>query len=211
MTAVTALSPRPRTLADTLPGAATRDTILVVGFALLTALAAQISIPLGFTPVPITKKTFAVLLAGGALRAQRAASASQFLYIALGAIGLPFYADGQGGWDVATGSTAGYLVGFVIAAGLVGLLAERGNAGGWRTAIPTFVVGMGGDLRLRGVVVGTAARPACCSLPDNEPSVWEFGVEPFLIGDVLKAGLAGLLLPAAWKVRTIVEGDRPER
>jgi len=45
----------------------------------------------------------------------------------------------------------------------------------------------------------------------HAPSAWEYGVEPFLIGDVLKAALAGLLLPAAWKMRTIVEGDRPER
>jgi biotin transport system substrate-specific component len=209
MTAATALSPHPRTLADTLPGDATRDAILVVGFALLTALAAQISIPLGFTPVPITGQTFAVLLAGGALGATRGA-ASQFLYIALGAIGFPFYADGQGGWDVATGSTAGYLVGFVIAAGVVGLLAERGNDRRVRTAIPTFAVGM--------LVIYTfgalwLAQQLDLPLfaPDNEPSAWEYGVEPFLLGDLLKAGLAGLLLPAAWKVRTIVEGDRPER
>ena len=209
MTAATALSPRPRTLADTLPGDTTRDAILVVGFALLTALAAQISIPLGFTPVPITGQTFAVLLAGGTLGATRGA-ASQFLYIALGAIGLPFYADGRGGWDVATGSTAGYLVGFVIAAGLVGLLAERGNDRRVRTAIPTFALGM--------LVIYTfgalwLAQQLDLPLfaPDNQPSAWEYGVEPFLIGDVLKAALAGLLLPAAWKMRTIVEGDRRER
>ena len=67
-------------------------------------------------PVPITGQTFAVLLAGGTLGAWRGAS-SQLLYVALGAIGLPFYADGDGGWTAATGATGGYLVGFVVAAG----------------------------------------------------------------------------------------------
>ena len=87
---------RPSTLADIIPRTRVRDGVFVVGFALLTAGAAQIVIPLGFTPVPITGQTFAVLLAGGVLGASRGA-ASQILYVALGAIGLPFYAGGTGG------------------------------------------------------------------------------------------------------------------
>ena len=111
MTAITAL-PQRVTLLDIIPRSRVRDVVAVFGFALATAGAAQISIPLGFTPVPITGQTFAVLLAGGALGANRGAI-SQFLYLFMGAVGLPFYADGASGWDVATGSTAGYLFGYL--------------------------------------------------------------------------------------------------
>ena len=114
----------PSTLADIIPRTRVRDGVFVVGFALLTAGAAPIVIPLGFTPVPITGQTFAVLLAGGVLGAFRGA-ASQILYVALGAIGLPFYAGGTGGWEVVTEATADYLVGFVVAAFVIGALAER--------------------------------------------------------------------------------------
>jgi len=114
----------PSTLADTIPRTRVRDGVFVVGFALLTAGAAQIVIPLGFTPVPITGQTFAVLLAGGVLGAFRGA-ASQILYVALGAIGLPFYSGGTGGWEVVTEATADYLVGLVVAAFVIGALAER--------------------------------------------------------------------------------------
>ena len=86
---------QPRVLADALaPGllsnSKVRDAVAIVTFALLTAAAAQISIPLGFTPVPLTGQTFAVLLAGGVLGANRGAT-SQLLYVAMGAVGLPFF------------------------------------------------------------------------------------------------------------------------
>jgi biotin transport system substrate-specific component len=201
------VGPRRKTLADTLPGAATRDAVLIIGFALLTAGAAQISIPLAFTPVPLTGQTFAVLLAGGTLGASRG-TASQLLYVALGAIGLPFYADGAGGWSAATGSTAGYLVGFIVAAGLIGWLAEHGNDRKVPTAVPMFAAGT-----LIMYVLGALWLAHSVNVPlyasDRQPSAWEWGIRPFLIGDVLKALLAGLLLPAAWRVRTIVEGERP--
>jgi len=107
-----------------------RAVVLVVGGALLTAAAARFTIHLPWTPVPITGQTFSVLLVGGAL-GWRLGSLSMALYVGVSALGLPFYAqaaDGsRGGWDVATGPTAGYLVGFVLAAALVGWLAERGQ------------------------------------------------------------------------------------
>lgn len=210
MTAAIITAPQRRTLADTIPGARTRDAILIVGFALLTAAAAQISIPLGFTPVPLTGQTFAVLLAGGALGSWRGAS-SQLLYVALGAVGLPFYADGDGGWSAATGSTAGYLVGFVIAAGVVGWMAERGQDRKVSTAIPAFVVGsviiyaLGATWLSHKIDV-----PITAGIADDgsiEASAIAYGVAPFLVGDLIKAVLAGLLLPAAWRARRLVEGD----
>ena len=134
------IAPTSGTLLDLLHQSRVRDVIAVVGFALFTALAAQISIPLGFTPVPITGQTFAVLLAGGVLGANRGAL-SMGLYVALGAIGLPFYADGDGGWSVATGATAGYLVGFIVAAFVVGKMAEHGQDRKLSTSLPAFVAG----------------------------------------------------------------------
>jgi len=203
---VTSLSPRRTTLADTLPGAATRDAVLVVGFALLTAVAAQVSIPLGFTPVPLTGQTFAVLLAGGTLGAARGA-ASQLLYLAMGLV-LPFYADGSKGWDVLSGTTGGYLVGFVIASALVGWMSERGQDRKIGTAIPAFLAGTALIYTLGALWLGHEIDVPFTAAA-GEPSAIAYGVAPFLVGDVIKALLAGVLLPAAWGVRTIVEGERP--
>ena len=86
---------------------------LMVGFALLTAAAAQITIPIPGSPVPITGQTFAVLLSGAALGSW-AGAGSQAIYWGLGAMGLPFYSSASGGWEAATGATAGYLVGRYI-------------------------------------------------------------------------------------------------
>ena len=104
----------------------TKDVTLVVGGALFTAVAAQIVIHLGFTPVPITGQTFAVLAVGSTLGARRA-MASQMLYWMLGAVGLPFYANGASGWSTASGATAGYFFGFILASGLVGWFADQRN------------------------------------------------------------------------------------
>jgi biotin transport system substrate-specific component len=165
---------------------------LVTGFALLTGFAAQWEIPLGFTPVPVTGQTFAVLLAGGTL-GMRAGGASQLLYLAMGAFGLPFFAGGSSGWEVLRGPTIGYLIGFVFAAAVVGRLAEAKADRKVVTAIPAFalgsvviyVCGMFGLVVVAGMSVGAA---------------FTAGVVPFLVGDAIKAVAAGVLLPAAWKL-----------
>ena len=177
-----------------LPRSMTINAVLVVSFALLTALAAQITIPLAFTPVPITGQTFVVLLAGAAL-GSRLGAASQALYWLLGATGLPFYADGGGGWQVATGATAGYLAGFVVAAFVVGVLAERHQDRSVVTAVPAFLTGSV-IIYLCGVgwlwysVEAFATAEAAMAA----------GLTPFIVGDLLKIALAGVLLPAAWKL-----------
>jgi len=109
------------------PRVLVRDLLLVLAFASFTALAARIALPLPFTPVPITGQTLAVLLSGVLLGSRRGALA-QLAYLAQGAAGLPVFAGGRAGLGVLLGPTGGYLVGFVLAAGLVGWLAERG----WR-------------------------------------------------------------------------------
>jgi len=193
-----ALAPAaPSTLLDLLDRSRVRDTVAIVGFALLTALAAQISIPLGFTPVPLTGQTFAVLLAGGVLGSRRG-GLSMLLYVALGAIGLPFYAEGTGGWTAATGATAGYLVGFIVAAIVVGLMAEYGQDRKLSTSIPAFLAG---TMIIYTVGAGWLAHDLGLPLSAaaGEPSAISLGVAPFLVGDVFKALLAGAMLPAAWR------------
>ena len=191
-----ALQPSPITLLDIAPRSRVRDVVAVVGFALLTAAVAQITIPLGFTPVPISGQTFAVLLSGAVLGSKLGAS-SQTLYVALGAIGLPFFPDGQGGWEVATGATAGYLVGFVIASFAVGALAERKQDRAVSTALPAFLAGSA-------VIYAFGAAWLAIDLDvpltaaAGEPSAISLGVAPFLVGDVIKVLVAAALLPAAW-------------
>jgi biotin transport system substrate-specific component len=180
------------------PRTAITTTVLMVGFALLTALAAQVVIPVPGTPVPITGQTFAVLLAGAALGA-RAGAGSQLIYWIMGAAGLPFYAEANGGWSVATGATGGYLFGFVVAAAAIGYLAERGQDRKVSTAVPAFLAG-NAIIYLFGVPWLIVAVPAIDSLT----AALIAGFVPFVVGDLIKIIAAGLLLPAAWKLVDIV-------
>ena len=171
-----------------------RDAVLVLGAALLTALCAQVVVHLGFTPVPLTGQTFAVLTVGGVLGARRA-MASQALYWAMGAVGLPFYASAQGGWSHATGSTFGYFVGFVLASGAVGWFADRR---GDRNYVSS----------LAAMVFATAVIYACGAawlsysldipLTGEGRSAIELGVSPFLVGDAVKILLAAAVTPLGW-------------
>ncbi len=165
---------------------------LVLGFTLLTAACAQIRIPLDFTPVPITGQTFAVLLSGAVL-GSRAGAASQLLYFALGAVGLPFYAGGSGGWETATGATAGYLAGFVVATFVVGRLAENRQDRRFATSLGTFLTG-----NLTIYVFGVAWLAYSQSW-DLVTAV-ERGMAPFIIGDTIKILLAAGAMPVAWKL-----------
>src|SRR3954447_5756335 len=99
------------------------DVLVVLAGTGLIAAAAQVSIPLPFTPVPITGQTFAVLLVGASLGTVRGL-ASTLLYVLVGIAGAPVYAGHAHGWDVFTGATGGYLVGCVLAAAVAGRLAE---------------------------------------------------------------------------------------
>lgn len=185
----------PITLADTLPAVRWRNAALVVGGALLTAAAAQVSLPLGFTPVPVTGQTLAVLLVGATLGARRAV-ASQVLYWVLGAIGLPFYSAGAGGWEVAVGSTFGYFVGFVLAAGLVGHLAERGQD---RSLVTSVTAMLAGTVVIYLCGVSWLAFSLGVPLYDGTgKDAFTLGLAPFIVGDLLKLVIAAALTPAAW-------------
>jgi biotin transport system substrate-specific component len=173
-----------------------RDAVLVLGAALFTALCAQVVVHLGFTPVPLTGQTFAVLTVGGVLGA-RHAMMSQAAYWAMGAVGLPFYASATGGWSHATGSTFGYFVGFVLASGVVGWFADRRDDRNYVSS-------------LSGMVFATAIIYACGAvwlshsldipLAGEGRNAIELGVSPFLAGDAVKILLAAAVTPLGWFV-----------
>jgi biotin transport system substrate-specific component len=185
------LAVQPRVLADAVPSVAARSIVLVTGGALLTAVCAQISIPIPGDPVPITGQTFAVLLTGAALGARRGAL-SQLLYVSLGLIGLPVYADGTSGTSVVFGATGGYLIGFIIAAWVVGRLAEARLDRTPVQALPMFTIG---SLIIFAVGVPWLAVSAGVSLA----RAIELGFVPFIPGGIIKALAAAALLPATWK------------
>jgi biotin transport system substrate-specific component len=171
-----------------------RDAVLVTGFALFTALAAQISIPLGFTPVPLTGQTFAVLLAGSVLGLRRGV-ASQGLYWMMGLVGLPFYAGGEGGWSNGTGATLGYFVGFMVAAAFVGYLAERRNDRNFISSMSAMAMAT-----VAVYACGAAWLAMYLNIPfaAGDTNALSLGVTPFLVGDVLKMVLAGAVAPTVW-------------
>lgn len=171
---------------------AVTDVALVAGGAALIAGSAQVSIPLPFTPVPITGQTFAVLLVGAALGTVRG-SASALLYVLLGIVGAPVYAHGAEGWAIITGATGGYLIGCPFAAALTGRLAERRWDQSFSSAIGAMLTGS--------VVIYLFGLPWLAAvLHTGLQKTLELGLYPFVAGDMLKVYLAAALLPAAWKV-----------
>ena len=182
--------------AETLAGAFvapldwTRSLMLVVGGSLLTALAAQVVIPLPWTPVPVTGQTFAVLLTG-ALLGSRLGALAMLAYLAEGAAGLPFFKGGAGGAHyLFLSPTAGYLLAFPAAAFVTGLLAERGwDRRFWSAAAAMWL----------GSLVILAAGWAWLALfYRTAGEAFAAGVAPFLAGDVVKIALAAAALPAGW-------------
>ena len=186
---------------DTKTAALTMDIMLVITGSLFVAGFAQLYLKLPFTPVPITGQTLAVLLVGGALGAKRA-GASIALYLGWIAIGLPFAAEGNGGLDMLKVATAsgGYLWGFVVAAVLVGWLAERGWDRDLGRALAAMLLGSI-VIYLFGIPWLAAALDIPVAAEGAELNdALEFGLYPFVIGDVLKLLIAGAALPAAWKL-----------
>lgn len=180
-----------RVLADLMPGSLARDAVLVVAGAGLTGLAAQVSIHVpSITPVPFTLQTLAVLLSGAALGSVRGVL-SMLLYVVAGSAGVPWFANHTHGW--AGSPSFGYILGFVLAAGVVGELARRGND---RTVLSAIGLMAVGDAVL--LTIGTIWLSA--DLHVSASKAIDLGVTPFLIGDAIKLGVAALALPAAWKL-----------
>lgn len=197
MTTTAVADVQPKVLSDFIAGTKVRSAALVVGGALLVALASQIRIPLGFTPVPINGLTFAALIVGAGLGAKRGA-ASLGLFWVLGVIGLPFFQGGNAGWTYATGATGGYLVGSFLAATVVGAVAERGGDRRVVTSVVTMV--LTNAVLIWGL--GTLWLSHVLGVPvfGGPKSGFAMGVQPFIAGDILKVVLAGLALPGAWRL-----------
>jgi biotin transport system substrate-specific component len=190
MTTATAF-PRQAVLADVIPGARVRDAILVVSGALLTALFAQISIDVPPSPVPITGQTLAVGLVGATLGARRGAT-SLGLYAVLGLF-LPFYADGESGWDVIWGASGGYIIGFIVAAWVIGWMAEHGADRHVGLAFLAFVLGQ---------LVIFAFGLAGLKISVEESWGWTIhnGFAIFIVGGLVKAAIGAVALPGAWRI-----------
>jgi len=185
MSAGSLSSTRPLVLADLAAHTRVRQVTLVAAYAGAIAVSAQVAIPLPFGPVPLTLQTLAVLCGAAALGPGRAIAGTG-LYVGLGIVGVPWFA-------VSGGATAGYLVGFVLAAALVGHWARAGHD---RTVRGTVAVMVAGNLVVYTmgvlglmVVVGLGLQAAVVA-----------GVLPFLVGDAAKIAVAAALLPAAWRL-----------
>ncbi len=217
----------PRFQTDSRMVALSRDLALMISFASLVAVCAQIAVRLPWTTVPITGQTFAVLLTGGALGAWRGAG-SLSIYMLIGMIGLPIFAPGNAGvtgnwdlhfilpwngshallWDISSG---GYIVGFILAAGLVGYLAERQwDRKPWihlGMFLGSAVIYIPGVLWLAYLISTDWIHPAAGEPLGNllaGSGTWNKaltgGLYPFIMGDMMKLFLASLTLPAAWSL-----------
>lgn len=179
----------------------TQDLLWVVGFGLLTALLAQIEIRLPYTPVPLTGQTFAVLLSGAVLGSRRG-FASQALYLAAGAAGMPVFAGGASTIIHLLGPTGGFLFAFPIAAGLIGWLVERGASRRALTLAPALIAA---DALI--LISGASWLSGFFHVPFRQAAL--LGFYPFLIGDVLKVALVGMTLPTI--LRRHRDQETPQR
>ncbi len=163
----------------------TRHLILSGLFAAIVALLAQLSIPLPFSPVPLTGQIFGVFLAGSILGA-RWSAVSLFVYILLGATGLPVFHNLQGGLHILLGPTGGYLWGFVLGGYLLGKISERSNS------LISTAVGM---LLCLLIVYGLGVLQLSFVAGLGLPQALLLGALPFIPLDLVKLGAAAVLGP----------------
>lgn len=171
-------------------GRAAADMLLVIGASALIAIAAQIAIPLPFTPVPLTLQPLAVIFIGVALGSTRGAAAAA-LYLLEGYSGLPVFAQGHGGAMWLTGPTAGYLFSYPFAAWVAGAVSERG----WGSSIVRAVTGM-----LLALTVIYAGGWSWLAMLTDARTAFVAGVAPFVVADIVKVALGAALLPKAQKL-----------
>lgn len=171
-------------------GRAAADMLLVVAASALIAIAAQVAIPLPFTPVPLTLQPLAVILVGVALGSTRGAAAAA-LYLLEGFSGLPVFAQGHGGAIWLVGATAGYLYSYPFAAWVAGAVSERG----WGSSIVRAITGM--LLALGVIYLGGWSWLAALT---DARTAFATGVAPFVLADIVKVAIGAALLPKAQKL-----------
>jgi biotin transport system substrate-specific component len=177
-----------------------RHLALVLLGTLVIALSAQVAIPVPGSPVPVTGQTFGVLLTAGALGFRRGFAAT-LLYVLLGVVGLPVFAHGASGISIVLGASGGYLVGFVVAAAVVGGLAELG----WDRNL----LGSIGAMLIGSALIYLVGLPWLAVVAKLDvPTTLQEGLYPFLLGDALKLALVAAAFPAAWWIVGRRPGDR---
>jgi biotin transport system substrate-specific component len=182
---------------------------LVMAFfmACITGLMAQIVIPLPWTPVPITVQTFAVLLAG-ILLGRYWGGVSMMIYLAIGLLGVPWFAGATGGFGIITGANGGFLIGFVLAALFVGYFADKYvNA---RSFMPMLTLLLFANFFLIYIpgLIGLSAW--IYIVKGSAPGIWTLlamGLLPFLVGDIVKIGGAAALAKALTPKESFSEGE----
>ncbi len=190
------LATRPTIIDRVVPRSLAADIALVVSGTAFTAVAAQLANPT--SPVPFTFQTLAVLLVGATLGSTRGAL-SMALYALIGALGLPVFSDASHGVSVLFGATGGFIFGFIVAAALVGYLAEKN----WSSnALKMFASYAAGSVVIYAVGIPVLAAVAFAG---DLAATTGFMV-PFMIWDVVKAVAAGALLPSAWALVKKIKG-----
>jgi biotin transport system substrate-specific component len=167
-----------------------------VGLAVaLTAAAAQFTLPLPFTAVPLTLTPFAVMLSGAAL-GSRLGFLTQVIYLAIGAAGVAVFTPSvtlPPGAARLVGPTGGYLLAYPVAAFVTGWLAERGWDRRYVTSLASMLVGL--------AIIFTGGVSWLSVLPGQTlASAIAAGLVPFIAIDLLKAAIAAKILPVAWKL-----------
>jgi biotin transport system substrate-specific component len=166
-----------------------RNIALAVIGTLLVAAAAHITVIK--LPVPLTLQTFAVLCIGGAY-GSRLGGATLALYAVEGAVGLPVFAPTPDGYPGIMGPTGGYIIGFILAAGLVGWFAEKG----WDRNLPKMIMAM----LLGAAILYVPGLAWLSTFVGGMGKAVEYGLTPFWIADIVKAFIAALAFPAAWSL-----------
>ncbi len=184
------LAIRPTIVDRVLPRGLATDIALILGGAALTALAAQVSIPTALG-VPFTLQTFAVLVVAASLGSVRGAL-SMLVYAMVGVLGLPVFAEASHGLDVIFGATGGFIMGFIVAAAVIGRIAEGNFGGKILRYLSAATVGS--------VVIYLVGIPVLATVSQVDLLTATGWMIPFMIWDVVKAAAAGLALPGAWKL-----------
>ena len=172
-------------------GRAAVNLLLVIGASVIIAMAAQIAIPIPFSPVPLTMQPLAVILVGAALGSTLGAAAAA-LYLFEGFSGLPVFAQGHGGPLMMTAFTAGYLYSYPLAAWISGWMSERG----WGNTVLRALAGMTAAMAV--IYAGGWSWLAVLTGPRT---AFATGIAPFVVADAVKILIGAAILPYA---RTLV-------
>jgi len=179
------------------------NVILIVAGSALMAISARFSYQFSFSTVPVTGQTFAVLLIG-AVYGSRLGAATMMAYLAEGASGLPVFAGGHGGIGAISTASGGYLFGFIAAAYVVGWFAERGWDRGRWIVLPML---LGNAALYVPGIIWLHEQFRIVNIPISWETALDYGLWPFIAGDLAKLVLAALAVPAGWSAVERLRGS----